>query len=131
MNTIIAKPVVIILVASLLLPCIGTAADVEIDSEPTGEKVYAGVKLLGSTPLVLEDYREGPLALRLTDGDLYEINVPAGEAAVKVTLNREVENKPGFFETGGRWFLIGGIAAGIVALVILVLKPETTVVPAE
>ncbi|MCP4228597.1 MAG: hypothetical protein GY771_00410 [bacterium] len=126
MKIIARKPTVIILIVSLLLPGIAAAADVEIESEPTGEKVYAGVKLLGSTPILLKDYRSGPITLRLTDGDLYEIDIPEGEATVKVTLNREVEDKPGFFETGGRWFLIGGIAAGVVALAILVLKPETT-----
>ncbi len=122
------KPIVLILVISLALSGIAFAADLEVDSIPSGEKVYAGVKLLGTTPLTLEDYRSGPIALRLADGGLYEVNIPEGDATVKVTLNREAEDKPSFFETGGRWFIIGGIAAGIVALVILVFKPETTTV---
>jgi len=119
------KSTVLILIASLILPSIALAADLDIDSVPTGEKVYAGVTLLGTTPLFLEDYRSGPLSLRLADGDLYEINIPDDDAVVKVTLNREAVNKPSFFETGGRWIIIGGIAAGIVALAILVFKPET------
>ncbi len=120
------RPIVVIVVISLALSGVAFAADLEIDSVPTGEKVYAGIKLLGTTPLALEDYRSGPLALRLPDGDIYEVEVPEGDGVVKVMLNCEAENKPSFFETGARWFIVGGVAAGIVALAILVLKPETS-----
>ena len=70
MREINMKPTIIILLVSLAAPCIPLAADLNIESVPTGEKVYAGVKLLGTTHILLDDYRAGPLALRLTDGDL-------------------------------------------------------------
>jgi len=126
MRTTSFKLVALIAALSLLAPAIALCADVAIETVPPGEKIYTGVKLLGVGPLLLEDYRSGALALRLSAGDPITVDVPTGDATVNVLLNTEVTGKPNFLETGARWFIVGAIAAGIVGLAILVFKPETS-----
>jgi hypothetical protein len=115
------KPTGLAAVASLLclsvLPAAG--ADLRVLSEDDGAEVYAGVKLLGTTPLLIEDCRPGEMTLSLAGGPDFALDVPDDDRTVTVFLNVEPKKGLGALGKTGRWIFIGGIVGGIVAIVVL------------
>ena len=115
------KPTALVAVISLIclsaLPAAG--ADLRVLSEDAGADVYTGVKLLGTTPLFIEDCRPGEMTLSLAGGPDFALNVPDDDRTVTAFLNVEPKKGLGALGATGRWIFIGGIVGGIVAIVVL------------
>lgn len=115
------KPTVLVAVVSLIclsaLPA--ASADLRVISEDDGAEVYTGVKLLGTTPLLIEDCRPGEMTLSLAGGPDFALDVPDDDRTVTVFLNVEPKKGLGALGTTGRWIFVGGIVGGIVAIVVL------------
>lgn len=113
-NALIA---VVSLICLSALPAAG--ADLRVLSEDDGAEVYTGVKLLGTTPLHIEDCRPGEMTLSLAGGPDFPLDVPDDDRTVTVFLNVEPKKGLGALGTTGRWIFVGGIVGGIVAIVVL------------
>jgi hypothetical protein len=120
------KPTAVIASSALILVSAVSAsgADVRVLSKNDGEEVYAGIKLLGTTPLFIEDCRPGEMTLSLAGGRDYSINVPDDDRTVTIFLTREPKTGMGLLGKTGRWILVGSIVAGIVVIVYLGQKRE-------
>ena len=121
MRRVVKIPIAIIVVSSLIaVSCF--AGDINISSLPTGEKVYTGLKLLGTTPLTLESYNTGTISLRLADQEPIDVVIPNEGAGIFVYLAKEIEDKPSFVETSGKWLFVGALSGGLVMLLFLALS---------
>jgi hypothetical protein len=120
------KPTAVIASSALILVSAISVygADVKVLSEDDGGEVYAGVKLLGTTPLLIEDCRPGEMTLSLAGGPDFALDVPDDDRTVTVFLNVEPKKGLGALGTTGRWVLIGGIVGGIITIVYLANKRE-------
>ena len=115
---IVAGALVILLAAS------ARGADLQVLSEPERERVYASVKVIGITPVLLENFRSGELTLGLPGGTDFTVDIPEDDRTVTVVLTLEPEDKPGFFDTAGKWILIGGVVGGLVGIAYLIATGE-------
>ncbi|UCE27838.1 MAG: hypothetical protein JSW52_03540 [Candidatus Coatesbacteria bacterium] len=115
------KPISLTAIVSLICLSVmpAASADLRVLSEDGGAEVYAGVKLLGTTPLLIEDCRPGEMTLSLAGGPDFALDVPDDNRTVTVFLNVEPEKGLGALGTTGKWIFVGAIAGGIAAIVIV------------
>lgn len=120
------KPTAVITSTALVLIMAVSAsgADVRVLSKNDGEEVYAGIKLIGMTPLLIEDCRPGEITLSLAGGRDYSVDVPDDDRTVTIFLAKEPKTGMGLLGKTGRWILVGSIVAGIVFIVYLGNKRE-------